>query len=274
PTSTKGREISFGSPRPFLFPDHPATRYLQKAIYLYRFIVYDSRNRATREVGMHAFGYARVSGLGQVDGDGFTRQEEAIQAFAQSHGLLLVKTIREEGVSGTLDEDSRPAFQEMITEAEREGVHAVIVEGMDRLAREYRVQESLLIFLAAHGFTLYSARTGEDVTQAISSDPMQKALVQMQGVFSELEKGMLVRKLKAARDRIRAGKTKCEGRKGYADSAPEIIAEIKRLRRKPKGRPRPTYADVADALNQAGHTTLTGTPFTSAVVGNILARYG
>jgi DNA invertase Pin-like site-specific DNA recombinase len=223
---------------------------------------------------MQAYGYARVSGLGQVGGDGFTRQEEAIQTFARDRRLRLVKTFREEGVSGTLAEDSRPAFQEMIAEAEREGAEAIIVEGMDRLAREYRVQESLLVFLAAHGFILYSARTGEDVTQAISSDPMRKALVQVQGVFSELEKGMLVRKLKTARNRIRAGNKKCEGRKGYADSAPEIIAEIKRLRRKPKGRPRATYAELAESLNQAGHTTLTGAPFTSAVVGNILARYG
>ena len=35
---------------------------------------------------MKAFGYLRVSGQGQVQGDGFTRQEEAIKAYAEKAG--------------------------------------------------------------------------------------------------------------------------------------------------------------------------------------------
>ena len=45
---------------------------------------------------------------------------------------------------------------------------------------------------------LYSANTGENVTQAIKDDPVKKAMVQMQGVFAELEKSRLVKKLRKA----------------------------------------------------------------------------
>ena len=46
-------------------------------------------------------------------------------------------------------------------------------------------------------------QTGQDVSEAMQKDPMLKALVQIQGVFAELEKNLLVRKLRRARDSIR-----------------------------------------------------------------------
>jgi DNA invertase Pin-like site-specific DNA recombinase len=61
-----------------------------------------------------AFAYLRVSGKGQVEGDGFTRQLEAIRKYAAANDLKIVKVYREEGVSGTTDWESRPAFAEMM----------------------------------------------------------------------------------------------------------------------------------------------------------------
>ena len=54
-----------------------------------------------------AFAYLRVSGKGQVDGDGFPRQLAAIQAYAKANGLTLAKVYREEGVSGTKELENR-----------------------------------------------------------------------------------------------------------------------------------------------------------------------
>ena len=62
---------------------------------------------------------------------------------------------------------------------------------------------------------LYSANTGENVTQAIKDDPIKKAMVQMQGVFADPEKSRLVRKLRKARDAVREKKGRCEGIKPY-----------------------------------------------------------
>jgi len=216
-----------------------------------------------------AFGYVRVSSKGQVEGDGFRRQEAEIQACAKANGYEIVGVYREEGVSGTLDEADRPAFRDMMTVILRNGVRTVIVEGLDRLAREYRIQETLLVYLASKGVALVVARTGENVTEAVMADPMKKALVQMQGVFAELEKGLLVKKLRAARDRKRELEGRCEGRHAFTkETLPEAIkvalVEVKRLRKVNPGQRRPSFAEVAQYLNDNGMYTVQGKPFSAA----------
>ena len=46
------------------------------------------------------FAYLRVSGKGQVDGDGFPRQLAAIKAHAKANDMRIVQVFREEGVTG------------------------------------------------------------------------------------------------------------------------------------------------------------------------------
>lgn len=211
---------------------------------------------------MKAFGYIRVSSQGQVDGDGFRRQEEEILTFCKANKIDLINVYREEGVSGTTDETDRPAFQEMISAILKNGVRTVIVEGLDRLAREYRIQETLLVYLAAKGITLINARTGENVTEAISADPMKKALIQIQGVFAELEKNLLVKKLRVARRAKAEEVGKCEGRKSYQEAVPELVARIKALHRKPRSGKRKSLQEMVDILNAEGSYTLDGKPWT------------
>ena len=101
------------------------------------------------------------------------------------------------------------------------GVRAVVVERLDRLARAYVIQEELAMYLASHGIDLYSADTEENITEAMMGDPMKKAIIQIRGVFHELDKSMLVRKLRRARD-VKSEKVgrRIEGRKAYG-SRPE-----------------------------------------------------
>jgi hypothetical protein len=40
---------------------------------------------------IEAFGYLRVSGRGQLAGDGFPRQREAIQRYADAHGIKIAR---------------------------------------------------------------------------------------------------------------------------------------------------------------------------------------
>ena len=220
-----------------------------------------------------AYGYLRVSGKGQLDGGGLDRQMAVIEGYAKKAGYEVVRYFREEGVSGTTEEVDRPAFQEMVSEILKNGVRTVIVEGMDRLAREYRIQETLLIYLASKGIMLISARTEEDITAAVKADPMRKALVQIQGVFSELEKSLLVKKLRTGRERIRKQRGKCEGAKAYKEVDPQLIREIKRLRRPPKGvTKKRSFREIAEILNSQGRVTRRGRPFTATNVANIAAR--
>ena len=219
-----------------------------------------------------AYGYLRVSGLGQVNGDGFSRQLDAIHVYADKIGIEIVGVFRELGISGTADENARPAFAEMVGAILRNGIDTIVVESLDRLAREYRIQEHLLVYLASKGIRLLSARTEEDVTAAIVADPMKKALVQIQGVFAELEKGLLVKKLRLARERVRATKGKCEGRKAYGETAEEqaVIRHIRALRRARKGLTRRSLQTIAGMLNDEGLTTKTGARWTATQVKRAL----
>jgi DNA invertase Pin-like site-specific DNA recombinase len=222
---------------------------------------------------MKVYAYLRVSGKGQIVGNGFDRQLETIQAYCERVGDEIDSVFKEQ-VSGTKDETDRPEFKTLVSAIMRDGVDTIIVESLDRLAREYRIQEQLLIYLASKGINLISANTGENVTRAITADPMKKAMVQMQGIFAELDKSLTVKKLRKAREKIRRDTGKCEGRKSYkeTDEGAKILREIRRLRRKRKGRVRRTFNDIAEALNEQGYRATNGKPFSGNTVRGILHR--
>lgn len=218
---------------------------------------------------MKVFAYLRVSSKGQLDGNGLDRQHDTVNSFCKSKGYELAE-IYQEAVSGTTEETDRPAFSAMVTDILRNGVKTVVVESLDRLAREYRIQEQLIIYLASKDIQLISANTGENVTEAIQADPMKKALVQIQGIFAELDKSLLVKKLRKARESKRAANGKCEGRKSYQEEKPELVSRIKELHRKPKGKPRKSYQEIADVLNQENFKTFSGKPFNRQTIGMII----
>ena len=103
-----------------------------------------------------AHAYLRVSGKGQIEGDGFTRQLKAIRDYAAAHDLKVVNVYREEGVSGTEESADRPAWSELMTALHSNGVRTVVIERLDRLARDLMVQETIIADLRKHGFELVS----------------------------------------------------------------------------------------------------------------------
>lgn len=218
-----------------------------------------------------AFGYTRVSGQGQVDGDGLRRQEEAIRRYAKASGLEVVKVYREEGVSGTLAD--RPALAQLMVDLEQNGhgVKTVIIEKLDRLARDLMVQEAIVRDFQKQGFQLVSTMEGPDLC---ADDPTRKLIRQVMGAVAEYDKTMLVLKLRAARDRQRARTGRCEGRKPYGDTRKEqhIVRRMRALRRRRHGKPANTYQKIADRMNAEGVTTKTGRPWSRAQIYQVLTR--
>lgn len=216
-----------------------------------------------------AMAYMRCSGASQVDRDSFPRQTIAIAACCRSKGLDLAREYREEAVPGKLDEEHRPAFQQMISDMLASGCRTIVIEGMSRLAREYRTQEHLIIYIASKGITLISADTGEDITAAMMGDPMRRALVQIQGIFSELDKNLLVAKLRKARERQKAATGRSEGVKpfGTKEGETETLSMMRSLRAAGQSCDR-----IADALNSNGVPTRKGGAWLGCTVNRILKR--
>lgn len=210
---------------------------------------------------MKAFAYIRVSSNGQVNGGGFDRQLAAINKYSRDNGIEIVDTFQEEGVSGTLE--NRPALARLLVSLEQNGhgIRTVIIEKLDRLARDLMVQEAIIRDFKLKGFELISAAEGPDL---LAADPTRELIRQVFGAVAQYEKSMLVAKLKASRERIRATSGKCEGRKGYNDTkeGQAIIKRIQVLRRKHPHRKRRTWQQVADILNEEGTTTLEGRTWT------------
>src|SRR4051794_27313121 len=103
-----------------------------------------------------AFAYLRVSGKGQIQGDGFPRQLSAIKVYAQTHDLRIIRIFREEGICGSTESTDRPAWAALMTALHADGVKTIVIEKLDRLARDLMVQEATIADLQKHGFTLIS----------------------------------------------------------------------------------------------------------------------
>lgn len=222
------------------------------------------------ETPVKAVSYLRVSGGGQLSGDGFTRQSAACVLCAAQHDYEIVAEYYEEAVPGKTDMDGRPAFQEMVASLLSNGCRVIIVEGLDRLAREYRIQEQLIIYLASKGLTLISANTGENVTEAMMGDPMRRFLVQLQGLLAEMDKNMIVAKLSKARQRKRTNEGRCEGRKRYGerDGEREVVATIVAKHREGLF----NAGGIAHMLNVDNIPTRYGRKWTATQVKRILNR--
>ncbi len=218
---------------------------------------------------MKAFGYVRFSGKGQVECDGPIGQEAAIRQYANAHGITIEEVFREEGVSGTLETRRALAAMMVSMELNHHGVKTVIIERLDRLARDLMVQEAIINDFRKGGFQLISVHDSEDL---LGENPTRKLARHVFGAIAEYDKIMTVLKSRAARDRKRICEGRCEVRKTYEDTMPELFHLINELRRKPKGAKRMTYGQVAEELNRRGFKTSLGREFNGQIVQNILRK--
>lgn len=220
-----------------------------------------------------ALAYLRVSGKGQIEGDGFDRQADTIARYAKAHGIEVIETYREEGVSGTRELDNRPALAAVLDRIQSNGVRTVLVERADRLARDLMVSEVILGQFRDLGVAVIAADGAGELTVG-DDDPTRKLIRQVLGAVAEFDKSVTVLKLRAARARIRRTKGRCEGRKPFGDRAGEAatIERIRQLHRKPKGADRMSYAQIAATLNAEGRPTRTGGAWKPGTVFSLVKR--
>jgi DNA invertase Pin-like site-specific DNA recombinase len=219
---------------------------------------------------VEAVAYIRTSSAANVgsDKDSDKRQRTAIESFAKRAGLILVGEFTDAAVSGADPIESRPGFGALLDRIEGNGIRTVIVEDASRFARELMTQELGILTLIRRSVRVLTAN-GDDLTD--STDPSRKMMRQIAGAFHEYEKARLVAKLRAARERTRKAKGKCEGRKSWAEINPGLVLEAKRLRRRsPKGHQR-SLREVAAELAKMGFLNERGAVFSASSVESMLA---
>jgi len=227
-----------------------------------------------------AIAYLRTSSAANVgaDKDSERRQRDAIEAFAKRSGIEIVGTYYDAAVSGKDPIEGRPGFKALLERIVSNGVRTVIVESADRFARHLLTQEAGIALVVKLGVRVLTA-SGDDLTD--SDDEFRVAMRQMLGVFSQLEKTRLVKKLKAARDRKRVAGTKVEGRKSRIErnkdnpevvkALTEAVAMAKRLRRaNPKSGERRSLRRISAELAAAGHLNERGQPYSAKSIRAML----
>ncbi len=205
---------------------------------------------------MKVFGYIRVSSKGQLEGDGPERQAAAITAF-QPNAVLVT-----EAISGTAEGLDRPVLAELLAQKNC----TIVVEKMDRLARDLVVSELILRECRKGNIKVYAADQGLiDLAGSDTHDNPSRTLIrQILGAVAQFEKAALVAKLAAAKRRIaaRTGKP-CGG--GAAYGLWEGEANIKRLANDfvKAGH---SLTTVARLLNDAGFQTRFKKPWSKMTV--------
>ena len=226
----------------------------------------------------NAVSYLRVSGKGQVDGDGFDRQRDTIAKYAKANRLTVLDEYVDAGVSGTKELDNRAGLASLLDRLETNGVKIVLVEKADRLARDLMVSEVILSQFRSAGVAVIATDNGTDLTAGDASDPTSKLIRQVLGAVAEFEKDIVVGKLRAARQRkARQTGQKVEGRKAYGEVNPaekRTLETIRKLTRKPRNRAGRTYAAIAEWLNSEGHTTRMGGDWKRGTVHAIVKANG
>lgn len=216
---------------------------------------------------MKAVIYLRISTQTNEEGNGFDRQLIDCQRLAKGEN-----TVFKDIVTGVKPFAERVGFAAMLDHMDRYGIKTIYVSTMCRLARELRIQEQIVYYLISKDFDLICSSTGENITNAYKSDPMKTAMIQMLGIFSQLEKRTIVAKLKKGREAVKAEKGKCEGRKAYGEvcETEKAILALMFLIRDGKLCGKVSYGKIAIELNSTGYNARSGRPFTGNLVQGLM----
>jgi len=237
---------------------------------------------ATPKSKPRSVGYVRVSGEARLDGYGPQNQATDIRKWAKANGHQLVAIYHDDAKSGTLGPADRPGLSAVLDSLHRGDATGVIFGRLDRLARALAVQEGVLASVWALGGRAYAAAEGGEVHEDDPDDPMRTAMRQMRGVFSQLDRAQVVKRLRDGRRAKADSGRKATGayRFGYAgegkgrdrDAAPldteqVVLARILELRSFGD-----SYRTIAEILDAEGHRPRRAETWSAMTVRNIVAR--
>lgn len=154
----------------------------------------------------------------------------------------------------------------MLTALHSNGVRLILVERLDRLARDLMIQESTVAELRKHGFDLISVSEPD----LMDEDPSRVMVRLFFGAIPQFGKANIVLKLRAARQPIKAKTGRCEGRKPYGTKTGEQAIVGRMRERRDAGM---SFDRIAATVNEEGVPTRTaGKKWHGFAVSQILTR--
>ena len=230
---------------------------------------------------MRLVAYLRVSSETQLDGFGLDSQEQAVRSWVKVNGHRIVHTCRDEGVSGTFDAADRPGLASALDALAGGTADGLVVARLDRLARSLAVQEAALAAAWRLGAAVFAVDGGE-VREDDPDDPMRTAMRQMRGVFAQLDRGQVVKRLRDGRRSKAASGRKAVGAYAYGykghgagrerDAVPDNaeqagVRRINELRREGA-----SYRAIASTLDAEGHPPRRAKAWSPMAVRNVAIR--
>ena len=215
------------------------------------------------------------------DGYGLDAQRRTVRAWAEANKHRIVHTCVDEAISGALEATDRPGLACTLDAITTRVADGVVVARLDRLARQLTVQEATLALVWQHGARVFAVDTGE-VHRDDPDDPMRTAIRQVMGVFAELDRKMVVKRLRDGRLAKAAAGRKAVGDYpfGYAPTGkgrdrdtgpaePEQLAVARVLELRSAGR---SYREIAVTLDAEGHKPRRAASWSAAAVRNVALR--
>ena len=220
---------------------------------------------------MKTFGYIRVSGKGQVDGDGPSgrrmRSRNSAPRTSSGRSLRCFSRPAYRGQS----RESTAQFAEMIERDRGSSGRAracIVVERLDRLARDLMISEFLLAECRKRKIPVYAADQNDRRDMAWDGgDPTRVLLRQILGALAQWEESALVFKLRKARDRNREATGRCEGPLPFGATPEEASAKLIMATWLYNGL---SFARIAAQANQIALKTRTGQPWNRGSVYQVL----
>lgn len=169
-----------------------------------------SRN-TNRGAKTPALAYLRTCSSTNVgeETDSGKHQWAAIQAYARRAGfVILLPLYSDSAVSGPDPIDSRPGFAQMLAYLlNHTEVRTILVESAQRFAGNLIVRETGFRMLKGRGIDLVAVVHPESFT---ADTPTAVMVRQILGAVHQFQRTVLVSQLRAARERKRATRAKCQ----------------------------------------------------------------
>jgi DNA invertase Pin-like site-specific DNA recombinase len=169
--------------------------------------------------------YLRVSTAHQTADN----QLHELERVAAARGWNIVRTFRDDGISGAKGRDGRPALDALLKAATRREFDLIAVWSIDRLGRSLQHLVTTVNDLHASGVQLYFHQNAIDTTT-----PSGKLLFSVMGSFAEYERELIRERIKLGMERARKEGKSLGRPSSVTDSTRAAIVELYKKGMSPK----------------------------------------